>query len=474
MSGGSGTRLWPLSRRDYPKQFLALNGDATLLQETLKRVGGGTLFGPPVVACAEAHRFIIAEQMRAIDAPPAVLLLEPVARSTAAVAALAALWLLQNSGERDPLFLLMPTDHVVGDATAFRESIRQAARAAAEGWFVAFGILPQKAETGYGYIKPGKALLGGPVAQADSFIEKPGAARAEACLREGYLWNAGLFLFSAKAALKELEKLQPAVVRAARDALAAGVRDLDFFRLDRAAFEKAPSISIDCALMERTQKAAVMPAAMDWNDIGSWQTLWDTGRKDAQGNVVTGDALLEDTRRSLVHSEGRLAVTLGLENILLVARDDVVLAADLSRAADVKTLVARLDEKGRGEARRARRAWRPWGWFEPLGEGHRFQVKRIFVKPGGALSLQMHHHRSEHWVVVAGAAQVRRGAEELFVYENQSVYIPAGTPHRLSNSGKVPLVLIEVQSGAYLGEDDIIRLDDHYGRAGEKNGDGKT
>ncbi|MBI3419634.1 MAG: mannose-1-phosphate guanylyltransferase/mannose-6-phosphate isomerase [Proteobacteria bacterium] len=462
MSGGSGTRLWPLSRGDYPKQFLKTGGAHSLLQEAVMRLRGGPAFAKPIVTCAEAHRFIIAEQLRALSVSPQTILLEPVPRSTAAVAALACLWLLQNTKEENPLFLLMPTDHAVGDANAFATACVQAAEAALAGYLVTFGVKPTKPEVGYGYIKPGAAT--GPAYKAEAFVEKPAAKTAAQYVKDGYLWNSGIFLFPAKQALKELTEYVPDVVSAAKAALDKATRDLDFVRLDKESFEKAPAISVDYALMERTKSAAVVPVNMAWSDVGSFQSLWEMGKKDADGNVIEGDAFVEDTRNSLIRSEGRLAVSLGLENTLLVALDDVVLAAPLSRAQEVKSLVEKLKKQGRAEVAHSRRVYRPWGWFESLCEGPRFQVKRLLVEPGARISLQMHHHRSEHWVVVTGSAKVRRDAEELFVYENQSVYLPAGTKHRLANPGKVPLVVIEVQSGTYLGEDDIVRFEDSYGR----------
>jgi mannose-1-phosphate guanylyltransferase/mannose-6-phosphate isomerase len=466
MSGGSGTRLWPLSRGDYPKQFLKVNNAAySLFQESVMRLRGLPNFVKPVVTAAEDHRFIIAEQLRALGVAPQALLLEPVARSTAAVTALACLWLLQNSGEDNPLFLLMPTDHMIGDVNAFAKACTEAAKAAAEGYFVTFGVKPHKPETGYGYIKPGAAIEKSGAVRIEKFVEKPDAKTAESYVKQGYLWNSGMFLFSAKHTLEALKKLQPGIVKAAEAALKKSTADLDFTRLDKASFEEAASISIDYALMEQTDKAAVVPVDMAWNDIGSFHSLWEMGQKDANGNVLQGDVLAEDTTNSLIHSDGRLAVTLGLSNTLVVALDDVVLAADMSRVQDVKKIVDRLKTQGRAEARHGARVYRPWGWYESLGEGPRFQVKRILVNPGARLSLQMHHHRSEHWVVVTGSGLVQYDENEKFLYENQSAYLPAGTKHRLSNPGKVPLVVIEVQSGTYLGEDDIVRFEDTYGRS---------
>lgn len=463
MSGGSGSRLWPLSRGDYPKQFLRLNGPFSLLQEAVLRLKDEPSFAPPLVTCAEAHRFIIAEQLRALEIKPAGILLEPVARSTAAVAALACLWLLQNIKEENPLFLLMPTDHAIGNAKAFCNACLSAAEAASAGHLVTFGVNPTRAETGYGYIKPGTTLKGGAKKTA-AFVEKPDEKTAEKYVKDGYLWNAGIFLFPAKRALEELTRYAPSVVEAAKTALAKARHDLDFTRLDKASFEASPSVSVDMALMERTEHAATVPVSMNWSDVGTFLSLWEMSRKDEAGNAVQGDAVLEDTKNCLIRSEGRLAVTLGLENAILIAQDDVVLAADIRRAQDVKKLVERLKKQGREEVEHSKRIYRPWGWYESLCQGSRFQVKRIYVEPGHHLSLQMHHQRAEHWVVVAGEATIQRGEEQMVLKENQSVYLPVEMKHRLGNDGRDPLVVIEVQSGDYLSEDDIVRFEDKYGR----------
>jgi mannose-1-phosphate guanylyltransferase/mannose-6-phosphate isomerase len=468
MSGGSGSRLWPLSRGDYPKQFLRMNGPYSLLQEAVLRLKNEPRFGAPIITCAEAHRFIIAEQLRSLDVTPAAILLEPVARSTAAVAALACLWLIQNTKEPNPLFLLMPTDHAIGNAEAFTKACLDAAEAASKGNLVTFGVKPSRPEIGYGYIQPGEALNGGVAKKALAFVEKPDEATAEQYVKDGYLWNAGIFLFPARPALQELQLMHPAIVSAVKEALQKSTRDLDFIRLDREAFEKAPVISVDYALMEQTKKAAVVPIDMDWSDIGTFYSLWERSRKDSSGNAVSGDVVMEDTKNCLVRSEGRLAVTLGLENILIIALEDVVLAADMSRTQDVKKVFERLKKQGREEIAHSRRVYRPWGWYESLCSGTSFQVKRICVEPGNRLSLQMHHRRSEHWVVVAGEAQVQRGEEHLVLRANESVYLSSGTKHRMGNEGKDPLIVIEVQTGDYFGEDDIVRFEDSYGRVGKR------
>jgi mannose-1-phosphate guanylyltransferase/mannose-6-phosphate isomerase len=464
MSGGSGTRLWPLSRALYPKQFLKLASDQTMLQDAAQRVNDSGRFAPPIVICAEEHRFIIAEQLRELDITPAAIILEPVPRSTSAVAALAALFLLEHSKETDPLFLLMPTDHAIGDVGAFHKACDNAALAALDGALVTFGVTPERPETGYGYIKPGDALGVGTVQRVATFIEKPDQKAAESYVKQGFYWNSGMFLFGARTAKDELARLQPDIVARVADSLKKAKGDLDFLRLDHDSFSKVPAISIDYGLMEKTTRAAVVPVSMKWNDIGSWLSMWALGAKDGDGNVQVGDCLAEDTKNSYLHSEGRLVVTLGLEKTLVAALDDVVLVASLDRAQDIRSVVDKLKAKKREEVKSARRVYRPWGWYESLGEGTRFQVKRIMVKPGGRLSLQMHHHRSEHWVCVSGSARVTKNRDEIFLYENESVYLPAGTEHRLENPGKVPLIVIEVQSGAYLGEDDIVRVEDTYGR----------
>ena len=465
MSGGSGTRLWPISRALFPKQFLKLTTEHTLLQDAVLRVSDTSVFAAPIIVCAEEHRFMIAEQLRELNIKPHAILLEPTPRSTAAVAALAAQFLTPTQEDPDPIFLMMPTDHAVGNVPAFVKACKDAALAASDGYLTTFGVVPARAETGYGYIKPGDNVGVGSVRSIALFVEKPDMTKAEIFVKEGYLWNSGMFLFSSRSVTEELTRLQPEIMAKVHDALAKAAKDLDFIRLDKEAFSKVPSISVDVGLMEKTRKAAVVPVDMAWNDIGSWQSMWDIAKKDEQGNVVKGDALLEDSKNSYVHSDGRLTVTLGVENLVVITMDDVVMVADMARAQDVKLVVDKLKAKKRQEVQHARRVYRPWGWYESLGEGERFQVKRIMVNPGNKLSLQSHHHRSEHWVVVHGTALVTKGEEEVFVHENESIYLPVGTKHRLQNPGKLPLMVVEVQSGSYLGEDDIIRFEDTYGRA---------
>lgn len=463
LSGGSGTRLWPLSRLAYPKQLLSLVGERTMLQETALRVAEPQRFAPPLVVCNEEHRFIVAEQLRAAGLEPAAILLEPVGRNTAPAVAAAALTLLER--EADPLMLVLPSDHVVQKVAPFRAAVDAAAQLAAKGALVTFGIKPEGPETGYGYIRRGAALDAPDAFAVEAFVEKPDRARAEAFLADGgYDWNSGMFVLGAKAFLDELAAFEPKVVEAAKQALAQAKSDLSFVRLDKAAFEASPSISIDNAVMERTRKAAVVACDIGWSDVGAWSALWAIGQRDGDGNVTQGDVLTRDVSGSYLRADGRLIAALGLKDVIVVDTADAVLVAAKDRVQDVKELVAALQAKGREELIHHRRVYRPWGWYESIDAGDRFQVKHICVKPGAALSLQMHHHRAEHWVVVRGTAKVTRGDEVVLLHENESTYIPLGTRHRLENPGKIPLELVEVQSGAYLGEDDIVRFDDQYGR----------
>jgi mannose-1-phosphate guanylyltransferase / mannose-6-phosphate isomerase len=465
LSGGSGTRLWPMSRTLYPKQLLSLLGRDSLLQQTVRRVADRQDFASPLLVANEEHRFIIAEQLREIAAVPRALLLEPVGRNTAPAACIAALALTE--AEPDPLMLVMPSDHTIGDPAAFAGAIERAAAAARAGALVSFGIAPQRAETGYGYIRRGSELDGaeGVFAVAE-FVEKPGPEQAEAYVASGeHSWNSGIFLFPARVYLDELERLRPDMVAACRNALATAQRDSDFVRLGREAFTACDSDSIDYAVMEHTRRAAVVPVSMGWSDVGSWDALWEMGAKDQHGNLTEGNVVAEETRNCYLRSEAGLVAAIGIEDLVVVATADAVMVAPRNRTQDVKKLVARLIKDRRDEADALPTVHRPWGTFTSLHNGHRVQVKHIIVKPGGKLSLQMHHHRAEHWVVVQGTAKIRRGDQETMLSEDQSTYIPIGTAHRLENPGKIPLHLIEVQSGSYLGEDDIIRLEDSYGRS---------
>ncbi len=467
LSGGSGSRLWPLSREGYPKQFWPLVGGSacTLLQETASRaVGPG--FAPPVIVCNEAHRFLVAEQLREARIADARILLEPAARNSAPAIAAAAL--LLHQADPDAVLWLLAADHAIADVPALHAALEGAVAAAARaGRIVTFGMRPTKAETGYGYIEAGGELPGLPQVHAVArFIEKPDAATAKALAEGGrHLWNSGMFVATAATLLDELRRYAPAVVEAMERAMAAAKRDLDFVRLGEAEFAAAPAISIDYAVMEKTERAAVVPASIGWSDIGSWAALWEAAEKDAAGNATTGPVELMDAERCYVRSEGILTAVLGLRDAVVVTTEDAVLVAPRARAQDVKTLVERMREAGRPEARGHRRVYRPWGHYEGLILGERFQVKKIQVRPRQKLSLQKHFHRAEHWVVVNGTAVVERDNESILLRENESVYLPLGCVHRLENPGMIPLTLIEVQSGAYLGEDDIVRIEDTYGRA---------
>ncbi|WP_029008327.1 mannose-1-phosphate guanylyltransferase/mannose-6-phosphate isomerase [Azospirillum halopraeferens] len=464
LSGGAGSRLWPLSRELYPKQLLPLCSDRSMLQDTVARVADPARFAPPLVVCNHEHRFVIAEQMRHLDPPPAAILLEPVGRNTAAACAVAAL----AAAATDPraLILVLPADHLIRDVDAFLAAVERARPAASEGFLVTFGITPTAPETGYGYIRRGPTLPGRDgVHRVAAFVEKPERSVAETFLADGrYAWNSGMFLFPADRLVEELERHAPAVLAAARRALADGVRDLDFLRLDAGAFAAAPSVSIDVAVMEKTDAAAVVPCDLGWTDVGAWSALWEIGAKDADGNVRFGDVVTEGARNCYIRSDGHLAAVVGIDDAVVVVTDDAVLVAGRDRVQEVKAVVERLKRQGRPEPVTHRTVHRPWGSYRTVHAGDRFQVKCLTVAPGCRLSLQKHYHRAEHWVVVQGTALVTRGDDRLLVCENESVYIPMGTVHRLENPGKLPLSIIEVQSGAYLEEDDIVRLEDSYGR----------
>jgi mannose-1-phosphate guanylyltransferase / mannose-6-phosphate isomerase len=466
LSGGSGTRLWPLSRAMYPKQFIRFFDDQTssFLATTLRRLGSEAGFAQPIIVCNNDHRFLVEEEAERAGVRPRAIVLEPVARNTAAAAAVAALMVARE--DPDNILVLMPSDHAIKDEAGFVSAVLRAAEVAATGRLVLFGISPSTPHTGYGYIRRGAPQAGFAGAYAvDAFTEKPDPKTAAAYLDAGtYYWNSGIFVFAARTFLEELARLEPAILDAAKQALADAREDLGFLRLEREAFAKAPSTSIDYAVMERTGSAAVLPVDIGWSDVGSWSSLWELGTRDADGNVVKGDALLEATTNSYIHSERALVSTLGVKDLIIVDTADALLVADRSKAQDVSAIVARLKQDGRKEQAQHLRSYRPWGYFETLSLGPRFQVKLLHVKPGAKLSMQMHHHRSEHWVVVHGTARVSIGGEEKLVRENESVYIVATQWHRLENPGKTPLELIEVQIGSYLGEDDIVRSDDVYNR----------
>jgi mannose-1-phosphate guanylyltransferase/mannose-6-phosphate isomerase len=466
LSGGSGTRLWPVSRALHPKQLQALGGDRTMLQETALRLAGPDFAGPMIV-CNDEHRFTIAAQLQSVGLTPQSIVLEPKGRNTAPAAAVAALMLRAQSP--GALMLLAASDHVIDDVPAFHAAVRIAAKAARDGYLVSIGVMPTRPETGYGYIDRGAEMPTTPGAYAvRRFVEKPDRTTAEQFVSSGtYLWNASIFLFRASTYLQELEKYAPDVLVQSEAALKQGRRDLDFLRLDRDAFAKSPSISIDYAVMERTSRAAVVPADIGWSDVGSWSVLWERGSRTR--GITTGDVIIEDGQNNLIRSDSRMVAAVGVENLVVVATNDAVLVAARERDQDVKLIVDRLLKAGRSEASQPARAYRPWGSFETLHLAQRSQVKIIEVNPGAALSLQYHHKRAEHWVVVAGEAWITRGEDAFALKENESTFIPIGMPHRLENKTDAPLRIIEVQVGSYLGEDDIVRLEDRYRRlASEK------
>lgn len=471
LSGGSGTRLWPLSRAMFPKQFIRFfsGQSASFLASALTRLKPELGFAAPIILCNNAHRFLIREEIDRAGAAPSAIILEPVARNTAPAIAVAALVALRWSPEA--ILVVMPSDHVVRDEAAFAEGVRRAAEVAATGRLVLFGIKPSEAHTGYGYIKQG-ARLDGAMASAftvDRFAEKPDSATAKAYLADGhYFWNSGIFVLHAKTFLDEVGRLQPGILDAAQRALEGAAEDLGFLRLDGQAFAAAPNISVDYAVMERTNAAAMLPIDVGWNDVGSWSSLWDIAPRDQDGNYVRGDAILDDTHDCYVHSEKSFVATIGVKDLVIVDTPDALLVADKNRTQDVSKVVQRLKQSNRKEQEQHLRNYRPWGYFEALNIGPRFQVKLLHVKPGGKLSMQMHHHRSEHWIVVQGTAMVVIGDKEQLVRENESVYIVATQWHRLENPGKVPVEIIEVQIGSYLGEDDIRRTDDIYHRSADE------
>ncbi|TAL88823.1 MAG: mannose-1-phosphate guanylyltransferase/mannose-6-phosphate isomerase [Rhodanobacter sp.] len=464
LSGGSGTRLWPVSRKNLPKQFLTLTGHGTLFQQTIARTRRLPDVAAPIVVASEDHRFLAADQLLEAGVEGATIVLEPLARNTAPAIALGALQALAR--DPDALLLVLPADHLIDNQAAFVDAVKQALPLAKQGWLVTFGVRPDRADTGFGYIRRAEAIddHGFRVGQ---FVEKPDQATAETYLADGgYDWNSGMFLFKASRFLEELATHAPAMLTAVREAHAKAHADLDFVRVDRDAFAQVPDNSIDYAVMEKTQRAAVIPVSCAWSDIGSWSALWLSGNKDADSNLREGDTMAVDTRNSLLRSHPRhLLATVGVDDLIVVSTPDATLVARRDAAQDVKKIVEQLKAAGRSEHSLHRMVYRPWGNYDSLEAGERFQVKRIQVKPGASLSLQKHHHRAEHWIVVSGTAEVTCDDKVFLLSENQSTYISLGSKHRLRNPGKVVLELIEVQSGSYLGEDDIVRFDDVYGRA---------
>ena len=464
LSGGAGTRLWPLSREQFPKQLLPLAGVRSMIQDTLLRFADGGRFTAPIVVTNEETRFTVAEQLREVGLNDTTLVLEPVARNTAPAVAAAALL----AAEADPraVLLVVPSDHVLADVQGFLRLVDQAFPAARDGRLVTFSIVPGRPETGYGYIRRGDALDGHPGLYAvAAFVEKPDVERARRFVEDGgHFWNSGMFLFSAAAFLDELGRHAPEILAAVQEAVGRRSVDHDFVRLEAQAFGRSPAISVDYAVMERTDRAATVPCDVGWTDVGAWSELWRIAEKDADGNAILGDVVLEESRNCYVRTEGLLTAAVGVEDLVVVVTDDAVLVTRRDRTQDVKLIVERLRRENRSELTSHERVWRPWGYYQAIQSGERFQVKRLCIKPGGKLSLQKHYHRAEHWVVVNGTALVTRDDQTHILRENESVYIPAGTMHRLENPGKVPLNLIEVQSGGYLGEDDIVRVEDCYGR----------
>lgn len=463
LAGGSGTRLWPLSRECHPKQFLPLVNDKTMLQNTLLRVQGLKGVAAPIIVCTEEHRFLVAEQVRAIGTA-ATIIIEPVGRDTAPAVAVAALEAVRQ--DANAILLVLPADHVIGNEGNFAEAVARGASCAADGHPVTFGIVPQSPHTGYGYIKKGEVLGGEnpPVFAVDCFVEKPSLGKARQYLDEGYLWNSGMFLFQATGFLATLTEFEPVMADCVVRAYDARTHDLDFTRLDSVAFSASPANSVDYAVMERVRDTVVVPLDCAWSDVGSWEALWEIGEQDEQGNIFIGNVLAEDVADSYIHAGDRLVAAIGLSNHIIVDTKDALLVASKDRTQEVKTIVKRLKLEKREEVRLHKKVFRPWGSYECVDSGERFQVKRIMVNPGATLSLQRHFHRAEHWVVVKGTAHITNGDQTVILTENQSTYIPLGAKHRLENPGTIPLEIIEIQTGSYLGEDDIERFEDVYGR----------
>jgi mannose-1-phosphate guanylyltransferase/mannose-6-phosphate isomerase len=464
LSGGAGSRLWPLSREAFPKQLLPLVSERTMLQETILRLSEITNAAPPILVCNNEHRFLAAEQLMQIGVKPLALMLEPMAKNTAPAIAAAAKFI--HDADPDAMMLVLPADHLIENLSSFAHAIENARQAAEQGFLVTFGIVPDHPETGYGYIRKGTAIKElDSVFCVDRFEEKPTRETAEHYLDQGgYYWNSGMFVFKTSVLLDELNRYEPAIALASADAVTNSQTDFDFTRLDKQAFARCPAKSIDYAVMERTANAAVVPVSMGWNDIGSWSSLWSAHEKDQFGNVERGDVFSDQTKNCFLRAESRALAVIGAENLIVVETADAVLVVHQDYAQDVKKVVDHLKSQNRTEHLQHSRVYRPWGWYESIDSGERFLVKRIMVNPGAKLSLQMHHHRAEHWVVVSGTALISSTTNSKLLSENQSTYIPVGEIHRLENPGKIPLHLIEVQSGTYLSEDDIVRLDDNYHR----------
>ena len=471
LAGGTGSRLWPLSRKSFPKQFISLleKNNNTLLQETYKRIENLKNLSKPIIICNEEHRFIVGDQMRKIKTDPLSIILEPFGRNTAPAIAIAALEAVKHfkAEDNDPILLILSSDHYIGDINKFQNSIKQSIEESKKGNLIIFGVIPTYPATGYGYIeskypKTNQNIL---ARKVESFIEKPNSKIAKSIFdNKNFLWNSGMFVFKASDIIKEIESYAPCIIETCKESLKKSSKDLDFLRLDKKAFEKCPNISIDIAVFEKTKKAFVMPLDCGWDDIGSWDSLWKLSKKDKNGNSLNGRIITHKTKNSLIKSEERLVIGIGLENVIIVDTNDALLVANQENAQDVKELVQTLNSVGYVEGEKHKLMYRPWGHYLTIQEGSKWQIKRIEVYPGASLSLQMHHHRSEHWIVVQGTAKVEINKDVKIVSQNESAFIPLGSKHRLSNPGKMQLILIEVQSGNYLGEDDIVRFEDIYGR----------
>jgi mannose-1-phosphate guanylyltransferase/mannose-6-phosphate isomerase len=464
LAGGSGTRLWPLSRTHYPKQLLKLFGDVTMLQQTLLRLKGIADLAAPIVVCNEEHRFMVAEQLHEIGQKNASILLEPVARNTAPALAIAAIH--AASLETDPVLLVLSADHMIREVDVFQQAVKNAVLAAEKNHLATFGVQPTRPETGYGYIKTKKSDINSIFAPVEKFVEKPNLETAQSYLDEGcYFWNSGMFVFKTSVFLKELKVQSPELVTVVETAKQKSKQDLDFIRIDKESFSQAPNISIDYALMEKSQNVVCVPLDAGWSDVGDWKSFSDLNDKDNSGNSFIGDSIDVGSTNTLVFSRDKLVATLGVDNLMIINTPDAVLVADKNQAQQVKSIIAQIEKQKRKEHLQHREIYRPWGCYDAIDDGDRYQVNLIRVKPGGSLSLQIHHHRAEHWIVVKGTALVQKGDEEYLLSENESTYIPVGIAHRLSNPGKIPLEIVEVQSGPYLEEDDVIRLEDSYGRS---------
>ncbi len=463
LAGGSGTRLWPLSRTHYPKQLLKLFGDVTMLQQTLLRLRGLPDLAASIVVCNEEHRFMVAEQLHEIDEKNASILLEPVARNTAPALAIAAIH--AATLEQDPILLVLSADHMIRDVPVFQQAVKNAVAAAEKNHLATFGVQPTRPETGYGYIKTVKGSSDS-FSPVEKFVEKPNLQTAETYLAEGcYFWNSGMFVFKTSVFLNELSKQSPELVSAVTSAKENSKQDLDFIRIDKETFSQAPNISIDYALMEKSQNVVCVPLNAGWSDVGDWKSFSDLNEQDASGNSFIGDSIDVGSTNTLVFSRDKLVATLGVDNLMIINTPDAVLVADKNQAQQVKSIITQIEKQKRKEHLQHREIYRPWGCYDAIDDGDRYQVNLIRVKPGGSLSLQIHHHRAEHWIVVKGTALVKKGDEEYLLSENESTYIPVGVSHRLSNPGKITLEIVEVQSGSYLEEDDVVRLQDSYGRS---------